>query len=87
MDQESFMIITVQGSSGPLPSHSRPSETRNKKLEESLFVTKRFIKQENQMTVVGHGPPISCYGCHDFLAPSGAQGVAICVRLSVLTPQ
>ena len=45
------MIITVQGSSGPLPSHSRPSETRNKKLEESLFVTKRFIKQEDRMTV------------------------------------
>ena len=63
MDQESFMIITVQGSSGPLPS-----ETRNKKLEESLFVTKRFIKQENHMTVVGQeGPPISCYGCQDFL--------------------
>ena len=62
MDQESFMIITVQGSSGPLPS-----ETRNKKLEESLFVTKRFIRQENHMTVVGQeGPPISCYGCQDF---------------------
>ena len=68
MDQESFMIITVQGSSGPLPSRSRPSETRNKKLEESLFVTKRFIKQENHMTVVGQeGPPISCYGCQEFL--------------------
>ena len=66
MDQESFMIITVQGSSGPLPSRSQPSETRNRKLEESLFVTKRFIKQENNMTMVGQGPPISCYGCQGF---------------------
>ena len=69
MDQESFMIITVQGSSGPLPS-----ETRNKKLEKSLFVTKRFIKQENHMTMVGQeGPPISCYGCQEFLEKNSSR--------------